>query len=221
MLKSKFEPELVEYKTHYGIDNDDIDYDTSVYDYDMNGIIIEIALGKIKYTFSSKGILFCSIYLVINDTPNSRIGVFEIRESEILNSIVDDDLELEKGNIIMFASSRYINRMLEKQIPDEKPIQDTQVEKAMQPEVETSDVMNLVIGVDQLSTVASKIKDEGMDNIFTDIDKHDAPAMLPDENDLDMDEITAEYTESSKNGWIESFTRNNHYTIHANEGSGD
>ena len=224
MLKSKFEPELVEYKTHYGIDNDDIDYDTSVYDYDMNGIMIEIALGKIKYTFSSKGVLFCSIYLVINDTPNSRIGVFEIRESEILNSIVDDDLELEKGNIIMFASSRYINRMLEKQIPEEKEIQDTQVEKAMQdiqPEVEKSDVMNLVIDVDQLSTVASKIKDEGMDNPFTDIDKHDVPAMLPDENDLDMDEITAEYAESSKNSWIESFTRNNHYTIHDNEGSGD
>jgi len=51
MLKSNFEPELVEYKTHYGIDNDDIDYDTSVYVYDMNGIVIEIALGKIKYTF--------------------------------------------------------------------------------------------------------------------------------------------------------------------------
>ena len=101
MLKSKFEPELVEYKTHYGIDNDDIDYDTSVYDYDMNGTMIEIALGKIKYTFSNKGILFCSIYLVINDTPNSRIGVFEIRENEILNSVVDDDLELDKGKLYL------------------------------------------------------------------------------------------------------------------------
>ena len=224
MLKSKFEPELVEYKTHYGIDNDDIDYDTSVYDYDMNGIMIEIALGKIKYTFSSKGILFCSIYLVINDTPNSRIGVFEIRENEILNSVVDDDLELEKGNIMLFASSRYINRMLEKQIPEEKQIQDTKVEKAMQdiqPEVEKFDVMNLVIDDKQLSTVASKIKDEGVDNPFTDADKYDAPDMLPDENDLDMDEIIADYKESSKNSWIETFTRNNHYTVHENEGSGD
>jgi predicted NAD-dependent protein-ADP-ribosyltransferase YbiA (DUF1768 family) len=224
MLKSKFEPELVEYKTHYGIDNDDIDYDTSVYDYDMNGTMIEIALGKIKYTFSSKGILFCSIYLVINDTPYSRIGIFEIRESEILNSVDDDDLELEKGNIILFASSRYINRMLEKQIPEEKTIQDTKVEKAMQeiqPEVEEIDVMNLVIDDKQLSTVASKIKDEGIDNPFTDVDKFDAPDMLPDENDLDVDEIIADYKESSKNSWIETFTRNNNYTVHANEGSGD
>ena len=224
MLKSKFEPELVEYKTHYGIDNDDIDYDTSVYNYDMNGTILEIALGKIKYTFSGKGILFCSIYLVINDTPNSRIGIFEIRESEILNSMVDDELELEKGNIILFASNRYINRMLEKQIPEEKIIQDAKVEKAMddiQPELEKPDVMNLVIENEQLSTVASKIMDEGLDNPFTDVDKHDAPDMLPDENDLDMDEINADYKESSKNSWIETFTRNNHYTVHANEGSGD
>ena len=224
MLKSNFEPELVEYKTHYGIDNDDIDYDTSVYVYDMNGIVIEIALGKIKYTFSSKGILFCSIYLVINDKPNSRIGIFEIRESEMLNSIDDDGLELEKGNIILFASGRYINRMLEKQIPEEKIIQDAKVEKAMddiQPELEKPDVMNLVIENEQLSTVASKIMDEGLDNPFTDVDKHDAPDMLPDENDLDMDEIIADYKESSKNSWIETFTRNNHYTVHANEGSGD
>lgn len=224
MLKSNFEPELVEYKTHYGIDNDDIDYDTSVYDYDMNGIVIEIALGKIKYTFSSKGILFCSIYLVINDKPNSRIGIFEIRESDMLNSIDDDGLELEKGNIILFASGRYINRMLEKQIPEEKIIQDAKVEKAMddiQPQAEKSDVMNLVIENEQLSTVASKIMDEGLDNPFTDLDKHDAPDMLPDENDLDMDEINADYKESSRSTWIETFTRNNHYTIHNNEGSGD
>ena len=224
MLKSNFEPELVEYKTHYGIDNDDIDYDTSVYVYDMNGIVIEIALGKIKYTFSSKGILFCSIYLVINDKPNSRIGIFEIRESEMLNSIDDDGLELEKGNIILFASGRYINRMLEKQIPEEKIIQDAKVEKAMddiQPELEKPDVMNLVIENEQLSTVASKIMDEGLDNPFTDVDKHDAPDMLPDENDLDMDEINADYKESSKSTWIETFTRNNHYSIHNNEGSGD
>ena len=74
------------------------------------------------------------VLIIINDTPNSRIGVFEIRESEILNSMDDDGLELEKGNIILFASSRYINRMLEKQIPEENDTQDTQVEKAMQTE---------------------------------------------------------------------------------------
>ena len=33
MLKSKFEPDLVQYKSQYSIDTDDIDYDTSVYDY--------------------------------------------------------------------------------------------------------------------------------------------------------------------------------------------
>ena len=142
----------------------------------------------------------------------------------MLNSIDDDGLELEKGNIILFASGRYINRMLEKQIPEEKIIQDAKVEKAMddiQPQAEKSDVMNLVIENEQLSTVASKIMDEGLDNPFTDLDKHDAPDMLPDENDLDMDEINADYKESSRSTWIETFTRNNHYTIHNNEGSGD
>ena len=221
MLKSKIEPDLVEYKSHYGIDNDDIDYDTSVYDYDMEGINIEIALGKIKYTFASRGVLFCSIYLIINDLPNSRIGVFEIHENKILNSITDDELELENGNLLFFASNRYINRMLEKQKPEEKKIDKEPIEITDIAVIETDDVMKLEIDDKQLSTVALKIKDEGIDNIFTDLDVHDIPTMLPEENNLDMEEIIADYKESSKNNWIESFTRNNHYNIHNNEGAGD
>jgi len=222
MLKSKLEPDLVEYKSHYGIDNDDIDYDTSVYDYDMDGINIEIALGKIKYTYASRGVLFCSIYLIVNDSPNSRIGIFEIHESKILNSIEDDELELENGNILIFASNRYINRMIEKQkiLPEptkiDKPVEipDTDV-------AETDDVMKLEIDDEQLSAVASKIIDEGIDKTFIDIDTHDIPTLLPEENELDMNEITADYKESSKNSWIETFTHNTHYSIHKNEGAGD
>ena len=222
MLKSKLEPDLVEYKSHYGIDNDDIDYDTSVYDYDMDGITVEIALGKIKYTYASRGVLFCSIYLIVNDSPNSRIGIFEIHESKILNSIEGDDLELENGNILIFASNRYINRMIEKHkiLPEPKKI-DKPVEILDADVVETDDVMKLEIDDEQLSAVASKINDEGIDKTFIDIDTHDIPTLLPEENELDIDEITADYKESSKNSWIETFTHNNHYSIHNNEGGGD
>ena len=222
MLKSKLEPDLVQYKSHYGIDDDDIDYDTSVYDYDMDGINIELALGKIKYTFASHGVLFCSVYLIVNDSPNSRIGIFEIQANKLLNSIKDDDLELENGNLLLFASNRYINRMIEKQkiLPEPNKI-DKQIEIPKPGDIEQDDVMKLEIDTKQLSAIASKINNEGIDKTFTDIDTYDTPTLLPEENDLDIDEITAEYTESSKNSWIETFTHNNHYSIHPNEGAGD
>ena len=106
MIESLFEPKNIQYKSGYGIDNDDIDYDTSVYDYTWNGMDFEIALGKIKYTYSKYGVLFCSIYIIVNDSPKSRIGVFEIKEDKLLNSIDDDGIDMNNGNILIFASKK-------------------------------------------------------------------------------------------------------------------
>ena len=219
MLKSKFEPDLVQYKSQYSIDTDDIDYDTSVYDYEKDGTTNEIALGKLKYTYAKHGILFCSIYLIINDEPISRIGVFEIRETDILNSITDDELELEKGNILIFASTSYINRMTEKKIPQPKPVDIIELDTV--DILEIDDVLQLDINDTQLTTIATKIIDEGIDQTFTNIDKPDIPTMLLDETQIDVDELTADYKESSKNSWIETFTRNNKFSIDMNEGGGD
>jgi len=52
MIHSILEPANIHYKSGYGIDEDDIEYNTSIYDYEWNGIDLEIALGKIKYTYS-------------------------------------------------------------------------------------------------------------------------------------------------------------------------
>lgn len=227
MIKSQLEPELIEYKSQYSIDIDDIDYDTSVYDYDIDGLTIEIALGKIKYTYSKHGVLFCSIYLIVNDEPNSRIGIFEIRENDILNSITDDELELDKGNIIIFASTQYINRKMEKTMKEIKvddkndDIFDETIEVIDTITVEPDDVMKLDINEEQISTIANKINNEGIDKIFTDINRDNIPTMLPEESQIDTDEIIADYKESSKNNWIETFTRNNNYSIIDNEGGGD
>ena len=223
MIHSILEPKNIHYKSGYGIDEDDIEYNTSIYDYEWNGIETEIALGKIKYTYSKYGVLFCSIYLIVNDSPSSRIGVFEIKESEILNSMDDDGLDMEKGNILIFASAKYINRMLQKTTkkPSINIDKTADVGKTALNAVEVDDVMKLDIADTQISTGAVAAADIIGDNIFTSDATVISPPLLPDENQLDSDEITSEYKESPKNNWIETFSRNNKYSIIENEGKGD
>ena len=197
MIHSILEPANIHYKSGYGIDEDYIEYNTSIYDYEWNGIDLEIALGKIKYTYSKYGVLFCSIYLIVNDSPSSRIGVFEIKESEILNSMDDDGLDMEKGNILIFASTNYINRMLQKTTkkPSINIDKTVDLEKTALNAVEVDDVMKLDIADTQISTGAVAAANVIGNNIFTSDATVVVPPLLPDENQIDSDEITAEYKE--------------------------
>ena len=220
MIESRFEPKNIQYKSGYGIDNDDIDYDTSVYDYTWNGTDIEIALGKIKYTYSKYGVLFCSIYLIVDDSPKSRIGVFEIKEDKILNSIDDEGLDMNNGNILIFASTKYIHKMLQSREKKPSITIDTEDEPKIVAD-DIDDVMKLDINESQISTSAVKASTIIGENIFTIDDTIITPALLPEENQADSDELSAEYKESSENPWIVSFSHNHKYSILENEGNGD
>lgn len=222
MIKSILEPDKINYKSSYGIDEEDIDYDANIYDYNFNNISIEIALGKIKYTNSQHGVLFCSIYLIVNDLPVSKIGVFEISENDILSDINDDGLELEKGNILIFASQKYINRIILKK-KQKSPIEiNEQIEEidSVVDITHVDDVMKLDINnkITAETEKSMKILDEG---IFIKNENKEVPSLLQDETQLESDELVSEYKESKDNTWIEIFMQNNKYSIIDNEGGGD
>lgn len=222
MIKSILEPEKINYKSSYGIDEEDIDYDANIYDYKFNNISIEIALGKIKYTNSQHGVLFCSIYLIVNDSPVSKIGIFEISENDILSDISEDGLELEKGNILIFATEKYINKMISKQ-EKKSPIEINEQIQEIDSVIditEVDDVMKLDIN-DKMTAETEKsmkILDEG---VFVKNENKEVPSLLPDETQLESDELVGEYKESKDNTWIETFMQNNKYSIVDNEGGGD
>jgi len=224
-MKSVLEIDNISYTKKYSIDEDDIDYDTSVYSYEHDGVDFEIALGKFKYTYTKYGVVYCSIYMIVNDTPVSRVGIFEIRETELLNSIDDDGLDIENGKILIFASTNYLRK--HRGVPDKEPIViDTVNHKNdNDPKLDVIELSDDVLRVDidetmmtPASTGALKTLSAG---VFTEDTKFIAPSMLQDESEMDSEEIAAEYKESSKNTWIEQFTHNNKYSIVENEGGGD
>jgi len=222
MIQSKINPDSVSYKSYYGIDSDDIDYDANIYDYELNKIHFEIALGKIKYTYSNYGILYCSVYLIINDSPVSKIGVFEIKETDILNDIEDDGLELENGHILLFASKNYIEKMLLKE--EKKPpikIENIEFEDDILEVTEIDDVLKLDIDKSKITDTNLKTMDKLKDGVFVSNTLMEIPPLLPEESKLESDELIAEYKETKNNNWIESFMQNNKYSLIDNEGSGD
>lgn len=223
MIPSILEPTNIQYKSSYGIDDEDIEYNTSIYDYDWNGMNIEIALGKIKYTYSKHNVLYCSIYLIDDNSPKSRIGVFEIRTDKILNSIEDDSLNMEDGNILIFASVDYIKRMLSTMnkksvinIDDLTDVGESQLDVVV-----VDNVMELELTEDQLSTTSINANNIIGENIFTIDNTVIVPALLPEETKMESDELTTEYKYSPKSNWMEVFSQNNHYSILENEGQGD
>lgn len=115
MVKSVLKPEHIIYNENRNIDADDINHATTVYTYKVFGKNIEIGLGNIKHTYSAHNVVYYSIYLIINDEMDSRIGVVEINSNDLVNSLDEDgDFEIEKGKIILFVDENEIQLLKQK-----------------------------------------------------------------------------------------------------------
>jgi hypothetical protein len=230
MVRSKLYPEYIDYDDFRGIDNGDIDYSTIIYDYKFANQDIEIALGKEKHTYAKYNIVFFSIYLVINDAPISRIGIFEIDNQKLINSMDEDGaIDLCQGKMIIFVDSASITSLIAKHtapiatVPDTTSNNDITLDVEVLDEEPVDTVMRLNI---EQPTITPKITVPNKEvkrvrGVFTVNTEIVSPSMLAEESEVDSDNIKKEFEETIKNSWIEKFTRNNKYSIIDNEGGGD
>jgi hypothetical protein len=226
MVHSKLRTDIIDYKEIKTIDEEDIGQEASLYEYETKtGITIVIALGKEKYTYSKYDIIYFPIYLIINDRPKSRIGVFEIESNEYINVLDEDnDVNLEKGNILLFhfATDDYFREMLRESIVDNRPdaadvTNDTEL--VIEDIIEVNDELDVMrLKIPTKSHLPEPTKKEG----FFTIDKtRKIPLNLVEENEEMSNSLKGQYVESSRTNWIEKFMQNNNYDIIDNEGSGD
>ena len=105
MVKSILDKRL-EYKEEYTIENDDKGSEMSSYYYNLNDKEVEILLGNKRTQYSdSKNIVYTPIYLINDDKVDKKIGIFEIKANELIQSIDNDgDIILENGNILLFSN---------------------------------------------------------------------------------------------------------------------
>lgn len=111
MVHSKIRPEI-EYKEIRIIDDEDNEYESSIYETEIDKKDVAIAFGKIKYTYTGKNILYYPIYLISENVVKSRIGVLELDAKELSKyTNEDDDIDVEKyamdGN--QFLLYKFVN----------------------------------------------------------------------------------------------------------------
>lgn len=229
MVSSKINTDVnyIETKT---IDPEDNGYNSTLYEIYIDDKPITIALGKQKYTYSSKKVLYYPIYLVYNQKIKAQIGVYEIYSNRALNVLDEDgDIDLTKFGeplLYSFVNSKFIKKIITK--PIESELNTKKPEKLETPDelievdnidVEENDVMKLKIP--EISKEMDKSIKISKDGIF-EIDKNiKQPMSLKEETEEDSNKLKMDYKKSSANKWIENFFKNNNYNIVPNDGAGD
>jgi len=239
MVKSVLNPEI-EYSEFRGIDDGDIEHNATVYEYEIpTGKPVVIAIGKANYQYSHKNIIHFSVYLLMNNAPKLRIGVFEHpmdKLTEVMDA--DGDVLITKDRLLYFSfvtpeimGKFSYSVMKEQDARTQEP--DAQMQgpdaRTQEPDARTqgpdaqtqdTDVLRLKLPTQNLSK-ADSAKKESATNPFTEDPTVKQPEMLPEETEEMSNEAKTHYSESATNTWIQKFMKNKEYGLIDNEGGGD
>jgi len=239
MVKSKINKEI-DYQETREIDDEDIGYESQMYEYKRKNRFIEIALGKQKYTDKSY-IVYVPIYIVINEHPMARVGVFEIESNSFISVLdKDGDIDLTKGNVLFFSfADDLIEQLIQKYVSNRDVEEEDEIsqDKLAQAQAEdcperkegdecTDKMENDVLTIQlpentDISEERKKINKLLDDGIFITEKDFKQPATLIEETAEDAEKLRGEYKEGSRNNWVENFMNNNHYGIVETESNGD
>jgi predicted NAD-dependent protein-ADP-ribosyltransferase YbiA (DUF1768 family) len=240
MVSSKID-ESINYKENRSIEEEDRGNSSIVYEMEIEDIPIQFILGKQKYTYSNKNILYYPIYLVYEGQIQSQIGVFELKSNEAINILDSDgdvDLnELDDPLIYSFITKNFLERITKS--TQSKPVDhaepDTLSEEGSEnnsismeiedldedSEEDESDPTSLKIPKTVLSEQTKHLEEQTRDGAFEIDTNHKQPALLSEETDAMDREIKLDYKEDAKQPWIQKYMRNNNYGIIEVESNGD
>lgn len=236
MVVSKIDSSI-DYPDSKFVDPDDLDYDAQLYQIELfPNLEVVIALGKVKYTFVDKNVLYIPVYLTDDGEVLVQIGVYEF-PANIYTSLLDEDNDFDISLLenplpltYKFANESFVRKQLNKKKPKTPPV-------PIPPEdVEVSTTVD-VVEPEQKSKTKKPSKDEDEDSIELSMDsrvpnKQTIVQELFEEDDDERpeikEEIVAEEAQQEENfkehrghNWLEKFMRNENYGIVDNEGKGD
>ena len=240
----------IQYKEHKEIDPEDLGHNSVLYEINIFEKPILVSLGKPKYTFMSKNIVYYPIYLIsTNCKIKGQIGLFEIRKNESLNILDEDgDIDMSKLDaplIYGFVSQKYIDRAesdaqtfirekrkcVEDDTKGEEEKQKAEGKKAEEKKNEEDDSDSDEDEEDKLTRM-TKRKSNNSEEVekasgllkkgpFIIDNSIVKPKLLTEETIAEANEIKKTFKKSSRNNWIQKFMKNNNYGIHEVESNGD
>ena len=225
MVRSKLNPDL-NYREYKQLERDDADYDATMYEIELLGKEVRIAIGRGKT--DKTGIIYYPMYLInTDDRVVKQIGVFEIgadQTSDVLDD--EDDLDIDKlphPLVYSFVTAD----MLEADSRGKKaPVKESVIVPEEREEREEREEQ-------EQEQDNSPDQEQEQDNSLQDASKEDADALRSKMKDQAKDKALAaqtkdtaqtehaEYKKLPNQPWIQTHMQNNNFGITDNEGGGD
>jgi len=239
---SRLNPEI-KYKEVKTIDEEDVGYTSTVYELDLftpepesntepnpkpqTPMTISVVIGKPKYVFSHKNVLFFPIYAVSNHKVRSQIGVFEVASSALLTVYKNGEIDptrISEPLLYTFSTPNYLGKLnadpkLFTSTP--APVDAPPSEEEPVLEQDQKDYLSLHVKPKDVSLAKTAAQLTLLEGIFDADETYDPRESLPEETEEVAKQYKTEYKESARNTWIEKYMKNNNYRIHENEGGGD
>jgi hypothetical protein len=229
MVRSKLNPDI-NYREYKQLERDDADYDATMYEIELLGKEIRIAVGRGKT--DKKDILYYPMYLInTDDRVVKQIGVFEIRAdqaSEVLDD--EDDLDINKlphPLIYSFVTAGMLEADSRgKQREDQQQAQQEQQEQQEQPQDQQPDQQQ----EQQDQQPAQQVQQSAQQEEEEEEEEEQADAALRSKMKAlslpaqTKDTAEGEHTEYRKlpdQPWIQTHMQNNNFGIKDNEAGGD
>jgi predicted NAD-dependent protein-ADP-ribosyltransferase YbiA (DUF1768 family) len=209
----------VSYPELKSVDSGDLKMEANLYQLEIKGVDVIVAIGNAKNTFDDKNILYFPIYLVKYNNKVVQIGVYEIKASDYLTYLDEyNNLDVEKMEeplIYSFATAEYLNKL---HLKPEVPLRRLDKEEGeITEESEREDEDEHEIGeYNEFYNVPKERED-----IFILTKGIPLPPLLREETKKQAKDIKEKYHESPNDAWVEKFLKNKNYTLVDNEGGGD
>ena len=212
------------------IDEEDRGFATSLFEIEILGKIIVIGLGKEKHTYQKKGIVFFPIYLVANNAIKSKIGVYEMKATEVITNLDDDgDINIEDAEPLLFSfvntkflersgsSPDYYYKLPVLKIDAIKKEKEAVKEAVKEAEEEEEKYTDNIRKVNPKMKVGDALISVYKPDIFEIDATKNIPDMLPEEKESDADRMVKQYNPMQGHNWIKKFMENDEYEIVSNE----
>jgi predicted NAD-dependent protein-ADP-ribosyltransferase YbiA (DUF1768 family) len=240
MVLSKINSQ-VEYTEISGINPEDIGYESVPYELSVFGKSMVITLGKPKYSFSDKKIVYFPIYIVgPNNHIDAQIGIFEVLQNSVLK-VYDEEGDVDIGKLnaplyYKFAETQanncklsvedYLHEWEKNDTPfddddDSEGEHDSNEENNSESGEEEDSPFNLGSPKTGGSSEKKRI-DISLSSgpVYIDPEFHKS-SMIIEEREEDARDIRKRYKVAPSHTWIQKYMKNDNYKIVEVETNGD
>jgi len=216
---------IVSYPELKSVDTNDLKKEANLYQIQVDGVEIIIAVGNAKNTFESQNILFFPIYLLKHNNKVIQIGLYEIAASDYISYLDEsNNADVEKmGSPLIY---HFVNGDMLKKLRKEP---ETPLSKQLEGEAETGKYEEQDEEEEEDTGEEDKKRKQESQYEIPDTRKDTfiltrgvpIPPLLREETQKEAKQIKEKYNPSSSDEWIQKFMKNANYSITDNEGGGD